>query len=440
MSNAAKQIARIGILLLGWVLLTPAAMAQPWSPDNAPTVKTDDPAADLFTPSSFLERSTQTVRILHMVYLLQEDLRQANLEHNYEQALRITDSIIYIAENYPIRGTRLFKGYKLRAQMLEKLHRQADACAAYDRAIEAQEAILRFQQNQDLQEMRDTYQLDLQALDKTLLSLQTRHKILIGLIGLLAIALLILGVIYLANRHTRRLQQELLRQIEQVRVSEAKKSEFINQICHEVRTPLNSISGFSELLCDDDVPPEAYAQYTDIIRNCRRQLRYLFDDLLEVAALENGQVPLPLEPVALCALCRALLRTAVGHNTNRAVSYQGDISDEEITLESHRRYLIVLLTALLSNARKFTTKGQITLGCQRKDNAVEISVTDTGCGIAPENHSYVFERFTKLDTFSQGNGLGLYLCRLIVERLHGQIRIDPSYTSGTRVLILFPEK
>ena len=97
---------------------------------------------------------------------------------------------------------------------------------------------------------------------------------------------------------------------------------------------------------------------------------------------------------------------------------------------------------LLSNANKFTKRGKITLdfSVNEETQMAVFSVTDTGCGIPPEQYDYVFERFTKLDTFSQGNGLGLYLCRLIVTHLHGEIYIDSGYTGGTRIVAILPRR
>lgn len=93
---------------------------------------------------------------------------------------------------------------------------------------------------------------------------------------------------------------------------------------------------------------------------------------------------------------------------------------------------------LLGNADKFTDRGSITLHCVCKDRQVEISVTDTGCGIPLKMQQVVFDRFTKLNTYKPGSGLGLYLCKLIVRRLSGRIFIDPKYTGSTRIMIILP--
>ena len=121
------------------------------------------------------------------------------------------------------------------------------------------------------------------------------------------------------------------------------------------------------------------------------------------------------------------------------IVYKGAIPVAEIALNTSDKYLTILISALLGNAYKFTQEGTISLECDRLgDDRVFVAVADTGCGIPPEKHGYVFERFTKLDPFSQGNGLGLYLCRLIVTRLGGAIRVCPDYRAGCCIEITLP--
>ena len=300
---------------------------------------------------------------------------------------------------------------------------------------------MHLEQTEALREMQASYELDRLALDKALLTAR-HHKIaIISLLLLLMAVAVAVAFVYASNRRTKRLQQELLRQMEQGHKSEEKKTAFINSICHEVRTPLNSIAGFSELLCTEEVSPEAHGQYCEIIHESRRQLRYLFDDMLEVAQLENLSEPLPRSYLDLCALCRSQLRAMKIRCPKIGLVYTDGIPAEQIAMVTSEKYLGILLAALLGNAYKFTRQGEIRLECGREgDERVYIAVTDSGCGIPPEKYDEVFERFTKLDPFSQGNGLGLYLCRLIVRHLGGEIRIDPEYTEGTRVVVVLPRK
>ena len=177
--------------------------------------------------------------------------------------------------------------------------------------------------------------------------------------------------------------------------SEKMKQAFINSICHEIRTPLNAIVGFSDLVLNDDIDEEMRREFPAEIQKNTTLLTGLVNSMLEVANLDISEEKLPCEP-----------------------------TDEH----------------LLSNANKFTEKGTITLGYKIDETkkCVFITVTDTGCGIPEDKHEEVFNRFSKLDTFIPGNGLGLYLCHLIVKRLYGEIRIDSEYTKGTRMIVSLP--
>lgn len=120
------------------------------------------------------------------------------------------------------------------------------------------------------------------------------------------------------------------------------------------------------------------------------------------------------------------------------VEYRMNMPAGSLIVPTHARYLALVLENLLDNAAKFTRQGSIVLSCRKEGDKLVLDVTDTGSGIPPEKHEEVFERFTKLDTFSKGNGLGLYICRLVIRRLSGEIYIDPGYTGGTRIVIVLP--
>lgn len=417
------------------------AAAQPWLPEDDDSRFGGRPGLHLFLPSHFIESLRRDRLTMARTRYFQASYRKAVNRGEYARALSYTDSLIYLAEHRPIRGVRLTLCYRKRAWMLRALHRDAEACTAYDRAVRVRDSVMYLEQSEALREMQASYELDRLALDKALLTAR-HHKIaLVSLFLLLLAAGAAVAFIYTSNRRTKRLQEELLRQMEQGRASEQKKTAFINSICHEVRTPLNSITGFSELLCAGEVPSEAHEQYCEIIQESRRQLRYMFEDLVEVSCLESLAEPLPRSYLDLCDLCRKQLRVMKIRFPKLGVAYTDNIPPEPLGMVSNEKYLGILLGALLGNAHKFTRQGHIRLECGREgDERAYIAVTDTGCGIPTENHEVVFERFTKLDTFSQGNGLGLYLCRLIVRHLGGEIRIDPDYTGGTRIVVTLPRK
>lgn len=440
-SRIRSLIASAVLALLTLTACPHRAAAQPWLPEDNDNGFGGKPGMHLFLPSRFIKSIREDRLTMARTRYFQAAYRKAVNRGEYIRALAYTDSLIYLAEHRPIPGVRPTVCYQKRAWMLHNLNRNEEASAAYERAVKVRNSAMHLEQTEALREMQASYELDRLALDKALLTAR-HHKIaLISLLLLLMAVAVAVAFVYASNRRTKRLQQELLRQMEQGHKSEEKKTAFINSICHEVRTPLNSIAGFSELLCTEEVSPEAHGQYCEIIHESRRQLRYLFDDMLEVAQLENLSEPLPRSYLDLCALCRSQLRAMKIRCPKIGLVYTDGIPAEQIAMVTSEKYLGILLAALLGNAYKFTRQGEIRLECGREgDERVYIAVTDTGCGIPPEKYDEVFERFTKLDPFSQGNGLGLYLCRLIVRHLGGEIRIDPEYTEGTRVVVVLPRK
>ena len=440
-SRIRSLIASAVLALLTLTACPHRAAAQPRLPEDNDNGFGGKPGMHLFLPSRFIKSIREDRLTMARTRYFQAAYRKAVNRGEYIRALAYTDSLIYLAEHRPIPGVRPTVCYQKRAWMLHNLNRNKEASAAYERAVKVRNSAMHLEQTEALREMQASYELDRLALDKALLTAR-HHKIaLISLLLLLMAVAVAVAFVYASNRRTKRLQQELLRQMEQGHKSEEKKTAFINSICHEVRTPLNSIAGFSELLCTEEVSPEAHGQYCEIIHESRRQLRYLFDDMLEVAQLENLSEPLPRSYLDLCALCRSQLRAMKIRCPKIGLVYTDGIPAEQIAMVTSEKYLGILLAALLGNAYKFTRQGEIRLECGREgDERVYIAVTDTGCGIPPEKYDEVFERFTKLDPFSQGNGLGLYLCRLIVRHLGGEIRIDPEYTEGTRVVVVLPRK
>lgn len=419
------------------LVLPPAAAQPPRLTDGEGPASAPHPVA----LSGVLERPRRVQRVLTLATFYRETCREALAAGDYPKAAACTDSLIGLTQRERLPGIRLAGCYRDRAEALWALGRKQEACKAFMHSLKLQESIAQIEQSKHVAELQTRLELDRLALDAARLTARHHKTALISLVLLLAAAAGVVVFIYRANGRTKRLQRELLLEMERARESEQKKTAFINSMCHEVRTPLNSIAGFSELLCDDTLTPESYAQFCEIIHDNRRQLRYMLDDLLEVAYLENLTAPLTCSYMDLCALCRARLRVMRVRYAKPDVVYEERIPDAQIALVSSEKYLTLLLAALLDNAYKFTQKGTIRLECDREgDDRVRIVLTDTGCGISPDKAEYVFERFTKIDPFSRGNGLGLYLCRLIVRHLGGRIAVDTAYAAGTRVVVSLPRR
>ena len=203
------------------------------------------------------------------------------------------------------------------------------------------------------------------------------------------------------------------------------KTAFINSMCHEIRTPLNAINGFSELLLTEQEPAARQAFQAEIWKSTTA-LTALLENMLELSQLVSSESPLPVAQTDIRLLCAERLELQKQLGNNPAVEYVNEAGTE--------------IDNLLHNAAKFTAAGRITLRCRNDESrrTLQISVSDTGIGIPPEKQEWVFERFTKVDPFKPGSGIGLYLCRLIVTRLGGDIRVCPEYSGGCCIRIELP--
>ena len=232
-----------------------AATAQPLQPEGDNEFG-GTPGMHLFLQSRFI-RTHQADR-LHFARMrhYREGYLDAVGHGEYARALAFSDSLIRTAEHHPVAGVHFTDCYKERADMFRRLHRDSEACMAYARAVKVRDSLLRLEQSKVIREKQESYELDRMALDAALLTAH-HHKTALAYVSLaLLVIAAVVGAIYVGNRRTRRLQKELLLQTKHAHESELKKAAFVNSVCHEVRTPLNCIMGFSELLCAEEITPE----------------------------------------------------------------------------------------------------------------------------------------------------------------------------------------
>lgn len=251
----------------------------------------------------------------------------------------------------------------------------------------------------------------------------------------LLILVILLAILYILYRHYRmvRRAKEVAEHANQM------KSTFIANISHEIRTPLNAIVGFSQLIAEDEVDPEDKKEFSALINNNSELLLNLINDVLDLSRIEADNLKFNIISSDLSACCK-LSMTSVEHRINEHVKLTYTPSEEPFMLRTDPLRLQQLLINLLTNSTKFTQEGEINLAYQveKTSKQVRITVTDTGCGIPPEKQEAVFERFVKVNEYSQGTGLGLPICRIIIERLGGTIHVDPNYTNGARFIIVHP--
>ena len=213
---------------------------------------------------------------------------------------------------------------------------------------------------------------------------------------------------------------------------------------HEIRTPLNSIVGFSQLITSPDanLSQEERQDFCHLIQHNSDLLLTLVGDILSAAELESNRYTMKIAPHSCNKLCREAI-TTVEHRKPEGVKlyYTSEVDDCYELITDGQRVCQILIN-FLTNAEKHTTQGEIRLHCSLTEHPgyVTFSVTDTGTGIPPEYSETIFERFEKADSFGQGTGLGLNICRLIAERLKGKVLLDKEYKEGARFVFVLPVK
>ena len=222
--------------------------------------------------------------------------------------------------------------------------------------------------------------------------------------------------------------------------SDNKKSIFIRDMFHQIRTPLNIISGFAQVLRDGHSLMEKSDLDTvtrDIKMNAQ-SINNIIDNWKMTLDLEHtDKVPLDDE-IDCTALCLEVARDVVLRQPE-TVDLDVETVGDDPTVTTNRAYLTKILSELLHNANKNTFHGHITIGSRKNsDGSVCFYVADSGPGIRKADRERIFTQFTKLTNYDEGLGMGLYLCRELAQRIGGTLVVDPDYTGGTRMMLTLP--
>ncbi len=261
---------------------------------------------------------------------------------------------------------------------------------------------------------------------------------IIVVFSLLISALLTIGFIFLRSyRLKNRLEQktqQLIEAKEKAEQSDRMKSAFLANMSHEIRTPLNAIVGFSEILCENLASTDGMdKEMQQHITNNSDLLLSLIDDILDLSRLESGDAKFELDTTSVKEICEIAIK-ACKINCKKQVDILLEMPENDCIIYTDRRRINQVLNNLLSNAYKFTEEGLIRLSYEidYANNKVLFAVEDTGSGIPLHIQNRIFNRFEKANEFEQGAGLGLSICRNILQHLHAEIWIDNNYTLGTK--------
>ena len=342
-----------------------------------------------------------------------------------------------------------------RSQALEKLGRYSEALADARAFKTMNDSTTQANNREQLNRLNKRYQVnELQSQNEMLLQ---RSRFTTGGVAMILGIVALLAFLAVNSRWTRRIEiknrqlqrernvvvsqnKQLAQERDRAEAASKAKTSFIRSMTHEIRTPLNSISGFSQILTMDDssITPEMRGDMCQRITESTRLLTNILDDLILISDYESRTEPSPTEDCLIASIADQAV-DSIRHLVADGVTLENQMSiAPELIVKTNPSIIQNILAKLLDNAAKFTKQGHITLVTEYTDGQLHFAVMDTGPGIPADKHIFVFKRFTKIDNFSQGAGLGLTVARLLAEHMDGTVTIDANYQDGAKFDVYIP--
>lgn len=261
---------------------------------------------------------------------------------------------------------------------------------------------------------------------------------MIGMSAVIVLLLLLIGALTYIVISRRRHERQLKEAYEHALESDNMKTAFIRNINHEVRTPLNIISGFAQVISDPniDMSVEERQNISQMVLKNTNLITSQFDEMIELSLNENSGEAVKTEDLDVTQALADIINEHKEKVSNGVDLHLHSMLPEGFTTQINKKMLFRMVNILLDNAIKNTTSGYIIVKADADDKHLKITVEDTGCGIAPEEADRIFERFVKLDKFKEGLGLGLTLCKMLAHRIGGDVVLDTTYAGpGARFVI-----
>lgn len=264
----------------------------------------------------------------------------------------------------------------------------------------------------------------------------------------IALGASLLGVLFLSyffwnrRKHLRELMaqnHQLTLARDHAQQADRMKTAFIQNVSHQIRTPLNAVSGFSTILANqiDELADDERKDLARRIEHSAAIITNSLNHLITLSEVDSMNLKGNSEEINCHEFCREIVKEFKPMKQTLGFSYSSSIG-HDVTVKSKRSLLKSVIMELLVNAEKFTDKGGITLSSDMKDGMWLLSVTDTGIGIPEGDEERIFGHFTKIDDFSEGLGLGLTFCKNITLRLGGDVVLDKDYRDGARFIVKIP--
>ena len=228
--------------------------------------------------------------------------------------------------------------------------------------------------------------------------------------------------------------------IKKAEKSSRMKSLFLANMSHEIRTPLNAIEGFSRVLAETDSEEERM-KYLEIIESNNKRLQSLINEILDLSRVESGEITFKKTDTSLRTLCNSI-KQSFKFRLHDNIGLKNIEPEDYIIMKTDPNRLSQVLSNLIGNALKHTTEGMICFGYSlfAENSKIKFFVSDTGTGIAPEDKENIFLTYVSKDaeTSNNGHGLGLALCKIIVEKMGGHIGVDSELGKGSTFYFELP--
>ena len=318
-------------------------------------------------------------------------------------------------------------------EIYEKAGRWKEAFEAQRRAYAVNDSVNNVALANSMQGIRD--QLTINDMEHK----SARNRLIALIAGVILLVMLFMAQLYIVfsrRRHMKQLNAAYQHALE----ADKMKTRFIQNVSHEVRTPLNIISGFSQVIADPSLTEsvEERQNMAAMMQKSAQQITNLIDEIIGLSLIESSTTVVKDDIVKVNQLLESVVADYEDAVPPQVALRVDSELEPDFSFATNKNMLYRIISALTDNAIKNTEKGGVTLKARTVAQTLLITVEDTGCGIPADQAEHIFERFVKLDSFKQGIGLGLPLSRKLAEQLGGTVALDTSYTNGARFIVTLP--
>ena len=324
-----------------------------------------------------------------------------------------------------------------RGEALLAVGRDREAALLYQKMYLHKDSTFSKDVRMQLDELNTLFQVDELRMKGQL----DRSRFIILIIGLLLLVLLLF--MYFRHRAAKRLaqkNQELMIANARAEESSKMKTNFIQQISHEFRTPLNILNGFTQILTNMVLQEEEKADIQKRISESTERITGLVNKMLELSDANSQQVIDRSDRIAALVIASQAADNAGIQQASHIKFHLETDAQAETVVHTNLRAATRALVLLLDNARKFTKEGEVRLRIQLQPETIDFIVEDTGIGIPAKEAEHIFGEFVQLDEYYDGTGIGLAVARSIARRLGGDIVLDTGYTGGARFVMTLPKE